>query len=183
MRTRFSIAPALLLSGLLALPAAVPTRADDKALIDANTERALAWLRASGNGTAQLLEQAAGVLVFPDLVKMGFGVGGEFGEGTLIVEGETVAYYASAGTTFGMGPEADYKAEVILFMTPQALQAFRDSRSWKVGEHATVPVVSDATDGVAALGPDAPLIGLIFSEDGLVSNLNLDGTSVTRIVR
>lgn len=183
MRTRFFLTPAIVLSGLLALPAALPARADDKALIDANTERALAWLRESGNGTARLLEQAAGVLVFPDLVKMGFGVGGEFGEGTLIVEGETVAYYASAGTNFGLGPEADYKAEVILFMTPQALQAFRDSRSWKVGEHATVPVLTNATDGVAALGPDAPLIGLIFSEDGLVSGLNLDGTSVTRIVR
>jgi len=183
MRTRFSITPAIVLSGLLALPAALPARADDKALIDANTERALVWLRESGNGTARLLEQAAGVLVFPDLVKMGFGVGGEFGEGTLIVEGETVAYYASAGKTFGLGPEADYKAEVILFMTPQALQAFRDSRSWKVGEHATVPVLTDVTEVHAALGLDAPLVGLIFSEDGLVSDLNLDGTSVTRIVR
>jgi lipid-binding SYLF domain-containing protein len=183
MRTRLYTALASAMAVALALPVTLPSRADDKALIDANTERALAWMRQSGGGTARLLEQAAGVLVFPDLVKMGFGVGGEFGEGTLLVDGKTVAYYASAGTTFGMGPEADYKAEVILFMTAEALQSFRDSRSWKIGEHATVPVLSDATNGVAALGPDAPLVGLIFSEDGLVSGLGLDGTNVTRIVR
>jgi len=80
-------------------------------------------------------------------------------------------------------PQADYKAEVILFMTEEALQSFRDSRAWKVGEHATVPVLTDAAGGVATIGPAAPLIGLIFSEDGLVSDLSLDGTSVTRIVR
>ncbi len=179
MRTRFPIT----LIGILALSVTLPSVADDKSLIDANTQRALTWMRESGEGTARLLDRAAGVLVFPDLVKMGFGVGGEFGEGTLIIDGETVAYYASAGKAFGLGPEADYKAEVILFMTEEALQSFRNSRSWKVGEHATVPLLTDAADGLATIGPEAPLIGLIFSEDGLVSNLGLDGTSVTRIVR
>ncbi|HEY6131110.1 MAG TPA: hypothetical protein VIV27_03790, partial [Halioglobus sp.] len=167
------------LAGLLGFAATLPASADDKALIDANTERALAWIRSSGE-TAKLLDRAAGVLVFPDMVKMGFGVGGEFGEGTLVVDGETVAYYATAGKTFGLGPEADYKAEVILFMTEDALQAFRDSSTWKVGEHATVPVIN--ADGTA-IGSAEPLIGLIFSEDGLARGLDLVGSNVTPIAR
>jgi lipid-binding SYLF domain-containing protein len=183
MRTRFYITLAAVVTGLLVLPVTLPSRADDKALIDANTERALSWMRQSGDGTARLLERAAGVLVFPDVVKMGFGAGGEFGEGTLIIDGKTVAYYACAGKTFGMGPQADYKAEVILFMTKEALQSFRDSRSWKIGEQATVPVLTNVTEGIAAIEPEAPMIGLIFSEDGLVSDLGLNGNNVTRIVR
>lgn len=183
MRTRFLITRFTALAGFFALCVTLPSWADDKALIDANTKRALTWMRASGDDTARLLDQAAGVLVFPDVVKMGFGVGGEFGEGTLLVDGETVAYYASAGKTFGLGPEAEYKAEVILFMTEEALQSFRDARSWTVGEHAQVPVLTAAAGGIAGMEPAAPLIGLIFSEDGLVSDLGLDGISVMRIVR
>jgi lipid-binding SYLF domain-containing protein len=157
--------------------------ADDKAQIDANTQRALAWIRDSGGDAAALLDRAAGVLVFPDMVKMGFGVGGEFGEGVLVVGGETVDYYATAGDTFGDLPNADYKAEVIFFMTEEALQAFRDTHSWKVGEHATVAVMTDSAGGVAALDPSQPHVGLIFSEDGVVTDHGFDGDRVTLIVR
>ena len=180
MRTRFSIA-LLALLGATQLGASQAVMADDKAMIDANTQRALAWMRTSGGDTAKLLERAAGVLVFPDIVEMGFGAGGQFGEGALLVDGQTVAYYATAGTTYGNLPDADYKAEVIFFMTDEALQSFRNVPSWKVGEHASVPVITDA--GLAAVEADAPYLGMIFSEDGLVSDLGFDGARVRRIAR
>ena len=167
-------------AGLMALATAPAVVADDKDKIDANTERALTWLRASGADAEELLESAAGVLVFPDIVKMGFGVGGEFGEGSLVVNGETVEYYVTAGSTYGMGPESDYKAEVILFMTEEALENFRSTHSWKVGEHAEVPVAVSGKEGLVA---DNPHVGLVFSEDGMVSHLELTGDRITRIAR
>jgi len=153
--------------------------ADDKAMIDANTERALTWIRASGDDVAKMLEDAVGVLVFPDIVEMGFGVGGEFGEGALVVNGEAVSYHATAGTTFGMGEEADYKAEVIFFMTEEALESFRQTHSWKVGQHATVPVLTNT----AVIDRSHPMMGMVFSEDGVASHLVLDGDRITRIAR
>jgi lipid-binding SYLF domain-containing protein len=168
MRTRFSISLRSLLAGVAA---------------GANTERALTWIRDSGGSSAQLLSRAAGVLVFPDVVKMGFGVGGEFGEGTLVVDGKTEGYYATAGQQFGNLPNAEYKAEVIFFMTDEALQAFRDTHGWKVGEHAVVPVLSDTAAGVASIEPATEHVGLIFSEDGVVTDLGLDGVKVTQIFR
>ena len=68
-------------------------------------------------------------------------------------------------------------------MTEDALQAFRNSPSWKVGENATVPVMTDATAALATSEPAPTHIGVIFSEDGLVRNLNLDGARVRRIAR
>ena len=183
MKLRFTSTMATALAGFIAMAPMLPTLADDKAMIDTNTKRALTWLRTSGDDTADLLERAAGVLVFPDVVKMGFGVGGQFGEGSLLVDGETVGYYATAGKNFGMGAEADYKAEVILFMTDEALQSFRETRSWKVGEHAVVPVATGTSDSIKVSGPAGPMVGLIFSEDGLVSDLGLDGSRITRIAR
>lgn len=166
-------------AGSLLLGATQGAQADDKALIDANTERALTWLRSSDD-TAQLLDRAAGVLVFPDIVEMGFGVGGEFGEGSLLVKGETIDYYATAGTTFGMSADAAYKAKVIFFMTEEALQSFRTQRSLKLGEQVPVPV---AATGFHALETGAAYVGMIFSEDGPVTHLGLDGDRITRIVR
>jgi lipid-binding SYLF domain-containing protein len=186
MRTRFSISLRSLLAGTVAgaaLAASQASLADDKAMIDANTQRALTWIRSSGGSSAQLLNKAAGVLVFPDVVKMGFGVGGEFGEGTLVVDGKTEAYYASAGQKFGNLPNAQYKAEVIFFMTEGALQAFRNAQGWKVGENAVVPVLTDTTKSVASIAPSTEHVGLVFSEAGVVPDLGLDGVKVTQIYR
>ena len=82
-------------SGLLLL--ALAARADDKATIVKNSEQALADLRGYASGSAALLDKAAGVLVFPRMVKVGFGGAEEFGEGVLLVQGKPEAFYSSAG--------------------------------------------------------------------------------------
>lgn len=177
MQSTFVLSAAL--AGSLLLGPAPFAGADDKAMIDANTARALDWLRASED-TAQLLERAAGVLVFPDIVEMGFGVGGEFGEGSLLVDGRTIDYYATAGSTFGMAADSDYKAEVIFFMTQEALDDFRQRRSVKVGEHVQVPV---AASGQLALQARDTHVGMVFSDSGPVAGPELDGDRITRILR
>jgi lipid-binding SYLF domain-containing protein len=166
------------LAGVLTLSLAPAVLADEKHVIDANTERAIEMLKKSDKKTAKLLDKAAGVLVFPDVVEMGFGVGGEFGEGLLIVDGETVDYYATAGKTFGMAPESEYKAEVIFFMTEDALNDFRRTQSWKVGQHANVPVAGSASD---ALSNFKDHVGMILSSDGPVTNIEFHGDRITLI--
>ena len=174
---------ASLLVVLLTVTVTLPARADTKALIDANTERALEWLADSSRPTKRLLKNAAGVLVFGDVVKMGFGLGGEFGEGALIVDGKIVEYYAVAGKKFGVGTESRYKAEVIVFKTERALKSFRKSVSWKVGKHAVVPVVRSAVKPGKLLKSDAPIVGFVFTEAGVIAGIGLDGNKVTRISR
>ena len=50
------------------------------------------------------------MLVFPNVLKAGVGVGGEYGEGALLVGGKTGAYYniaaASIGFQLGRRPAA-----------------------------------------------------------------------------
>ncbi|MCR9106651.1 MAG: hypothetical protein NXI15_15255 [Gammaproteobacteria bacterium] len=179
MKKITAILPALL-AGVLGLQVSPLASGDDKEMIDANTQRALTWLRSTGPEAEKLLETAAGVLVFPDIVKMGFGAGGEFGEGALLVRGEAVDYYATAGQEHGMGPESEFKAEVIFFMTEQALENFRRTHSWKVGDHAQVPVALSGSEALRSLEEH---IGLVLSEDGLVTHLQLEGDRITRIAR
>jgi len=170
---------------LVLLPTAAATvQADNKAMIDDGTKGALVRLREHSEHAGTLLDKAAGVLVFPDVVKMGFGVGGEYGEGSLLVAGEPVAYYATAGASFGLQVGAQFKSEVILFMNDEVLADFRDGHGWEAGVDGSIAIVKLGGGGrVGSLNISDPVVGFIFSNKGLMYNLTLEGTKITRIAR
>ncbi len=172
----------------LALPllllAAPSLYADSKEKIDSGASQALQRLRAHSPSAGALLDEAVAVLVFPDVVKMGFGVGGEYGEGVLLVKDEAQAYYVIAGVSFGLEAGVEYKSEVLLFMTEDALRQFRNSSGWQVGVDGAVAIPdSGAERSFDSMTARASVIGLIFSNRGLIFNLSLDGAKITRIAR
>lgn len=173
----------LILATLLSISFSSTSRADSRELIDDNAQRSLKWMYDSSRHTARQLKKAAGVLVFGDVVKMGFGLGGEFGEGALIVDGEIVQYYAIAGKKFGVPDSALYKTEAIVFRTEKALKKFRTSHSWKIGRDAVVPVVSSVERSDKVLKSSQPVIGYVFTDAGIVEGLGLDGNKITQIAR
>ncbi len=171
---------ALVVASLLPLAA----MADTKAAIDAQAAKALERLRGYNGQAAELLTEAKGVLIFPDVVKMGFGVGGQYGEGVLQVDEEPVAYYSTAGASFGLQLGAQYKSEVLLFMTDEALAQFQGSRGWEVGVDGSVAVVQLGAGGkFDSKQLTQPVIAFIFSNKGLMYNLTLEGSKITRIAR
>src|SRR5215468_5095845 len=76
-------------------------------------------------GAGELANSAAGILVFPSVVKAGFGFGGEYGEGALLIQGRPVAYYNTVSASFGFQLGAQVRSVIILFMTPGALDQFQ----------------------------------------------------------
>ncbi len=179
---RATLSP-LLMAAMLLFPMASP-RADDKAKIDAGSAQALVELRNHSSKAGELMDKAAGVLVFPDVVKMGFGVGGEFGEGSLLVPGKPTSYFVTAGASFGLQVGIQKKSQVLLFMTPEALSKFQNSRGWKVGVDGSVALIKLGVDG----GFDTKtiqesVVGFVFSNKGLMYNLTLEGSKITRIAR
>ncbi len=159
-------------------------QADSRQHIDAKSVEALERLREHSADAGRLAETAVGVLVFPDVVKMGFGVGGQYGEGSLLVEGEPVAYYATAGASFGLQLGAEYKSEIILFMTEQSLADFRNSHGWEVGIDGTVVMADVGAEGkLDSLTGKQPVVGFIFSNQGLMGSLSFEGSKFMRIAR
>jgi lipid-binding SYLF domain-containing protein len=158
--------------------------ADSKSHIDAKSLEALERLKEHVPEAGSVLERAAGILVFPDVVKMGFGVGGQYGEGALILDGEPVAYYATAGASFGLQLGAQYKSEVILFMTEEALTRFRGSQGWEVGVDSSVAILNVGMGGkIDTRTLSQPVVAFIFSNAGLMANLTLEGSKIMRIAR
>ncbi len=175
--------PALIAALLMALHGGY-VQADSKTRIDDGAVAALDRLREYSPEAGELLDKAAGVLVFPDVVKMGFGVGGQYGEGSLLIEGSPVAYYATAGASFGLLMGAQLKSEVVLFMTAESLAKFRGSHGWQAGVDSSVALFKLGAGGSIDTRKLAePVIGFIFSNRGLIYNLTLEGSKITPISR
>jgi lipid-binding SYLF domain-containing protein len=176
---RFLAVAGVVLASLLA---GAPSFAAPKADIEATSDAALRHFYDLSPRHHELVDKAAGVLVFGKVTKAGVGVGGEFGEGVLKVGGATTQYYsitsASVGLTLGVGEHS----EVILFMTQEALDKFTASSGWSIGGDASVAVVRSGAGGEYSTAVLAkPILGFIFGEKGLLGDLSLEGSKVTKI--
>ena len=129
-----------------------------------------------------LVARAKGVLVFPRITKGGIGVGGQFGEGALRVDGKTVAYYsvtsASVGLTLGL---AKHK-EIILFMNQEALDKFTNSQGWSIGADTGVAVLSNGGGGdYDTQTLKRPILAFVYGENGLIGDASLEGSKINQI--
>jgi len=150
--------------------------------IDREVDEALQVFKAQVDGADVFLNQAAGYLVFPRVIKVGIGVGGESGEGVLRVGGSTVAYYRTTSGSIGFQLGAQAKSIVIAFMTPQALESFRKSEGWKVGVDGSVALIDiGAGKTIDSQNVKDPVVGFVFGSKGLMYNLTLEGTKFTKL--
>ncbi|MGI9287970.1 MAG: BPSL1445 family SYLF domain-containing lipoprotein [Pseudomonadales bacterium] len=158
------------------------SHADSREEIDARVEEALTELYTQSSAAKELAYRAAGVLVFPNVVKGGFILGGEYGEGALLVNGETVDYYNIASAALGVVAGLQAKSEILLFMDEKVLNEFRASRGWTVGADADVAIATLGTGGtVDFLKAGSPVVAFVFANKGLMINLSIDGSKITRI--
>ena len=150
--------------------------------IDAEVKEAVSNFYKSTSAGEELSKKAAGMLVFPNVIKAGVGVGGEFGEGALVVKGKTVAYYNIAAASIGFQLGAQARSQVVLFMNDKVLSKFRDSKGWKAGVDGSVALATLGAGGaIDTETAKKPIIGFIFSNKGLMYNLTFEGSKITRI--
>ena len=177
---------AIVLATCCSLVAAPIARADDAAEINAKVAASLKDFRANTPPKAQrYLDKAAGVLVFPSVVKAGIGIGGEYGEGALLVKGKTAGYYSVAGASIGLQLGAQSRSQIIAFMTPKALADFRKANGWKAGVDGSVALVTLGAGG-EVMTPDADdqaVLGYVYGSKGLMYNLSFEGQKFTKLKR
>lgn len=159
--------------------AAVAASAQD---IDRKVDAAIERFHSEVKGARDFTHTAKGVLVFPSVVKAGFGIGGEYGTGALRISGKTADYYSTTAASVGFQIGAQTKTIILCFMTDDALRAFRNSRGWEVGVDGSVVVVDAGTGGfLDTTTAPAPVIGFVFGQSGLMANFSLEGAKVTKI--
>ena len=150
--------------------------------IDAKVNEALQNFYKHTSAGKELAGKATGMLVFPNIVKAGIGIGGEYGEGALRIGGKTVGYYNIASASIGFQLGAQVKTEIILFMTKEALAGFRSSEGWEAGVDGSVAVATVGAGGeIDTENIKDPIIGFIFSNKGLMYNATIEGSKITKL--
>lgn len=149
---------------------------------DREADNALVVFKNEVNGAEVFLNQAAGYLVFPRVIKAGLGIGGETGEGALRVGGKTIEYYRITSGSIGFQAGAQSRSMVIAFMTKDSLEEFRRSNGWRAGIDGSVALIDiGAGKTIDSQNVRDPVVGFIFGSAGLMYNLTFEGTRFTRV--
>ncbi len=187
MRRLKHIATRLLLAGaLLATPFAANIQADAATAqqINANTQQTLNSFTRQIRGGGDVLRNARGVLVFPRVYQAGIGIGGEYGEGALLVNGKVENYYRLTSGSFGFQLGGQRKAIIIAFMNDEALNRFRQSSGWEIGADASAAMLVVGAEGsITNINLNRPVLGFVVDQKGLMYNLTLEGSKITPIRR
>ena len=158
------------------------TDASKRQAIDASVDGALSKLNSTVQGSHELLAKAQGVLVFPDVKKAAFIVGGSYGEGALRVGGASVGYFSTASASFGLQAGAQSTAVFFLFMTQNALDKFRNSSGWTAGADAAVSLLKVGANGqIDTSSASAEVVAIVLTNAGLMADISVAGTKVTKM--
>jgi lipid-binding SYLF domain-containing protein len=170
------------MAGCSSEPQTPAESAAKKREIDAGVDDALARLYAQSPDSRALVQKARGVLVFPSVVSAGVGIGGEYGEGALRSGGRTVGYYKTQTGSLGATLGVQTKSVIFLFMTDPAYQQFLSGSGWTAGADAAVVVAQVGANGsIDSKTASSPVIGFVLTNSGLMFNLSLNGTKVSKL--
>ncbi|MFM9925147.1 YSC84-related protein [Variovorax sp. H27-G14] len=150
--------------------------------LDTGYRNTMARLFETAHGSSELVSKARGVLVFPRVISAGLVIGGQYGEGELRVDGVVDGYYKTTTGSVGLQAGAQTTSLVFVFMTQDALDRFRAGRGWAGGIDASVAVMKlGANANIDVNVARAPTVAFVMTGSGLMANLSLEGTKVTRI--
>jgi len=150
--------------------------------ISRDAQAALQSLYAKVPAAKTIGAKAQAVLVFPKITKAGLGIGGQFGEGALIKGGKTVAYYNTAGVSSGLQAGAQQYGYAMFFMNDGALKQLDKTEGFEVGVGPSIVVLDEGkAKSTTTTSMKDDIYAFIFSQQGLMSVLGLQGNKSTKI--
>jgi lipid-binding SYLF domain-containing protein len=167
--------------------------AESKEVLDLQVRETIKKFNLKVPGAEAFLNKTEGYLVIPNLYKAGFVVGGEYGEGGLLVKEKPVQpgqkpkfhiaeYYSIVSASIGWQIGAQKRSLIIAFLTPSALESFRQSNKWKVGVDGSVAFVNiGASMDLSTVDFKKSIVAFAFGNEGLMAGLSLDGSVFTKI--
>jgi lipid-binding SYLF domain-containing protein len=133
--------------------------------------------------TAKMLsEKAKGILVFPSIVKGGFMVGGQIGEGVLRKGDKVVGYYNSVAASYGLQAGIQTFGYALFFMNNEALEQLDATRGLEIGVGPSIVVVdAGVAKSMTTNTLTSDVYAFIFSQKGLMAGLGIQGSKITKI--
>jgi lipid-binding SYLF domain-containing protein len=150
--------------------------------IDRDSKAALDKLYQHTPGAKALADKAVAVLVFPSIVKGGFIIAGQFGDGALRKNGKTAAYYRSLAVSYGYQAGVQAYGYVLFFMDDASVKYLDNSEGFELGVGPSL-VVLDSGFGknVSTTTLQKGVYAFIFDQKGLMGGMGIQGSKITRI--
>jgi lipid-binding SYLF domain-containing protein len=159
-----------------------PAMSGDTTKLDLAVDKTLKKLYAKSPAAAAVSKKAKAVLMFPSVTKVGFLVGGQYGEGALIMEGKTVGYYNTLAGSYGLQAGAQKFGYALFFMDTASLEYLNKSDGWEIGVGPSVVVVDEGmAKTMTSTTVHEGIYAFIFSQQGLMAGLGIQGTKITKI--
>jgi lipid-binding SYLF domain-containing protein len=166
--------------GPLAQRAAAATAAE----LNASGKAALSRLYAQSARAVRYSRDAHAILVFPKIVKAGFMIGGQGGEGVLFVRGKPTAYYKIGAASFGLQAGGQSFSYALFLMNDKALRYLDRSDGWAIGSGPSVVVVDKGKAmSTTSTTLTEDVYAFPFGQKGLMAGLGLEGSKISRINR
>jgi lipid-binding SYLF domain-containing protein len=179
-RSRYVVVPIIFVAALLC--STIAAGADKAVEIDRDVDSALAKLFASSPVAEELSRVAKGILVFPDVVKGGLIIGGQYGKGALRVNGKTVGYYSTAAASYGLQAGAQSFGYAMFFMTESALEYLKKSSGWEIGVGPSIVVVdAGLARSLTTTTAKEDVYAFFFGQKGLMAGLGIQGSKISQI--
>jgi len=183
-QTIVSITSRLILVGLFLLCSTSMAYSETAKEIDVSVDVTLERFDKEVPGGSSFIKKAKGILVFPSVIKVGIGIGGEYGEGALRIGGKTADYYSTMAASIGFQLGAQAKSIVMVFLSGDALKQFRNSDGWKAGVDGSVALISlGMGDSLDTTNVKDPIVAFVFGQKGLMYNLTLEGSKFSKLNR
>jgi lipid-binding SYLF domain-containing protein len=177
----FILALASIVSMAMLSQAASAATAED---LDKDSRQALQTLYKTEPLAKTLSRTAKAILVFPNIVKAGLVFGGSYGEGELLEGSKVVDYYNSVAGSWGLQIGAQSYGYAIFLMTDEAVSYLTKSKGWEIGVGPTVVVVDEGVaKNLSSTSLKDHAYAFIFSQQGLMAGVSIEGTKISRINR
>ena len=150
--------------------------------IDASADAAMDRFYKQVKDAKEVVRQAKGMLVLPNVKKGALIVGGEYGQGAMRIGGKTVEYYSMISGSVGFQIGGQAKDVIIAFMTSDALKKFRNSKGWEAGVDGSVALVTMGAgeSAITAMGKE-PIVAFVFDVKGLMADMSFKGAKFNKL--
>lgn len=184
MTKRMRLAGLLMGVAALAATLAVPgcVVAAEPSGLDRDAAAALRSLYATTPAAKTLGSRAKAVLVFPKIVKAGFMVGAQYGDGALLKNGKTAGHYNITAGSYGFQAGVQSFGYAMFFMTGDALGYLDRTGGFEVGAGPSVVLVDEGmAKSMTTTTVRSDVYSFIFGQRGIMGGVGLQGSKITRI--
>ncbi len=150
--------------------------------IDASADAAMDRFYKQVKDAKEVVQQAKGILIMPNVKKGALIVGGEYGQGAMRIGGKTVEYYSMMSGSVGLQIGGQAKDIIIAFMSSEALKKFRESKGWEAGVDGNVALIKvGAGESAMTAMSKQPIAAFVFDVKGLMADMSLKGAKFNKL--